>query len=172
MSISTIVTTAGSAAANAYVDLTTANQYHIDRPAADDVWLNATDAQKQAGILWATKLLDRLVAWTGARVDYTQALEWPRYGTYYRNGDYIPSDVIPEDLQWATAEFARQLLTEDLAESGADVERLGLKSFSGGGISLSFRSSAFPMVIPNAVYLLMPDSWFARSRSVVELLRG
>ena len=172
MTTSALVVTPGAAAANSYCDLPTADQYHLDRPAHDTVWVDAVYPGKIQAILWATKLLDRLVPWTGQPVNYTQALLWPRFGMYYRNGDYIPSDVIPVDLQHATAEFARQLLAEDLAETG-EAARLGLSSVSlGAGVSLTFKGTASARVIPDIVYSLLPGRWLAHSSSVVELLRG
>ncbi len=172
MPTSSLVVTAGSASANAYVDLATADQYHSDRPAPDSVWAEAVHPTKTQAILWATKLLDRLVPWTGQIVTQTQALLWPRYGMYDRRWVAIATNVIPQDLQEATAEFARQLLAEDLAETG-EAERLGLSAVElGSGISLTFKGPANSNVIPASVHFLLPESWKAHSPSVVEILRA
>lgn len=181
MATSTLVTTPGASNANAYVSLEVADQYHLDRPAPDSVWAGAIYPMKQQGILWATKLLDRLVKWTGQPASQTQALRWPRLGMYDRNGVYIAHDVIPVDLQEATAEFARALLAESGDGSGAQSElerlgivgrKLGLTSVQTGEASLSFKNGYAPSVIPFSVYDLVPQGWIVASNSVVELLRA
>jgi len=185
MATSALVVTAGASNANSYCDLLTADQYHADRPAPDTVWADAVHPAKPQAILWATKLLDRLVPWTGQPTNYTQALLWPRYGMYYRNGDYIPSSVIPLDLQHATAEFARHLLTakvasdpsalksqlEELADSA---RKLGVSQVSTPNVSVSLeeRGQGSTRQVPDEVFDLLPRGWLASSASVVELLRA
>jgi hypothetical protein len=182
-----LIVTAGSASANAYVDLATADQYHSDRPAPDTVWPEAVHPSKTQAILWATKLLDRLVPWTGTRVNDTQALKWPRYGMYDSRGVAILSDAIPKELQEATAEFARHLLTakvasdpsaplksqlEELADSA---RKLGVHQVGTPTVNITLEerqsSSAFSRV-PAEVFDLLPQSWLVSSASVVELLRA
>jgi hypothetical protein len=173
MPVSTLVTTVGAADANAYVTLTVADQYHLDRPAVGTTWDDANPRQKTAAILWATKLLDSLYDWTGWVVDETQALLWPRNGMWYRSGYYVPSTIIPTEIQEATAEYARQLLVSDRA-GDSDVETQGIKSLKAGPVSLVFKDDVIAKVVPDAVFHLIPQEWGAprgRTRSVIELER-
>jgi len=188
MDTSALVVTVGAANANAYVSLDVADQYHLDRPAADTVWAEAFHPSKTQAILWATKLLDRLVTWVGQPVNYTQALLWPRYGLYYRNGDIIPSNVIPIELQWATAEYARHLMTAKVASNPGELKSQ-LEELADSARKLGVRSVGTPTVnitleegyghsasqrIPTEVLDLMPEEWvyLLKGGPLVELLRG
>lgn len=189
MPTSDLVTTPGSASANAYVTLAVADQYHLDRPQFDAVWEEAVHPSKTQAILYATKLLDRLVKWAGQPVTYTQALQWPRFGMNYRNGDYIPHDSIPLELQWATAEYALQLLTvrgasvpgsttkNQLEELANSARKLGVESVGTPTINLTLGDGASQVqsavqAIPAEVLDLMPTSWRLSREMTVELLRA
>lgn len=164
MSVSALVVTPGAANANAYVSLAVADQYHADRPASGTTWEDATSDEKNAAILFATEQLDMLYAWTGYVVNSTQALLWPRVGMWYPSRYTVPSDIIPIQLQRATAEFARQLLAADRT-ADSDVETQGISSLSVGPVSLSFKSTVKAKVIPDAVFNLLPRDWgFPRGR--------
>jgi len=171
MAVSTLDATAGGASANTYVTLAVANQYHLDRPAVGTTWSAALPEAKNAAILWATKLLDSRINWTGVVVTSTQALLWPRYGMYYRNGYSVLSTVIPVELQEACAEFARQLLADDRA-GDSSVETLGLTEFATGSLKLKFKGSGDTRLIPGAVRNLLPVGWGAVRGRTVELLRA
>jgi hypothetical protein len=171
------VTTAGSATANSYVTLADAIQYHDDRPPAGTTWADALAAgggTVNRALIWATKLLDQLVDWRGWRVDTTQALEWPRSGLLYPNSTSVPTTVIPVQLQEATAEFARQLLADDLGgEAGSEVQ--GLKKLKTGSLELEFKDSVARETVPDTVVTLLPADWYVLVRGrgiVVELLRA
>jgi hypothetical protein len=171
---SALVTTAGSASANSYVTLAVANQYHANRPPVGTTWDDATSDEKGAALIWATKLLDSLIDWTGWVVTETQALLWPRVGMWYRSGYYVPSDVIPVELQHATAEYARQLLLEDRA-GDSDIETVGLTHLTAGPVSLTFKDSVYAKVVPDAVFHLIPSRWGSvrgRVSSTMEILRA
>lgn len=159
MPVSALVTTAGSALANAYVSLAVADQYHLDRPAVGTTWSTAVADQKTAAILWATKLMDALWDWEGYPTDAVQALLWPRGGILKLNGwEYVDLAVIPIELQRATAEYARQLLVTDRM-GDSDVETQGLKSLSAGPVSLVFRDDVIAKQVPDAVVNLIPPFW-------------
>jgi hypothetical protein len=166
MPVSTLDATPGSATANAYVTLAVADQYHLDRPAVGTTWASATSDQKTAAILWATKLMDSLWEWVGYPVDAIQALLWPRGAMLKRNGwEYVPLTVIPIELQYATAEYARQLLVSDRA-GDSDIETLGIRSLTAGPVKLDFKESVYAKVVPDAVVNLIPPHWgYVRSAS-------
>lgn len=176
MPVSALITTPGSALANAYVDIATADQYDLDRPsAAGDVWASATAARKSSAILWATLLMDSQWEWVGYPVDAVQALLWPRGAILKRNGwEYVSLTVIPGEIQKACAEYARQLLVSDRA-ADSDVETQGIKSLTAGPVSLSFKDDVIAKPVPDIVINLIPPHWgYVRSRNVSarELLRS
>lgn len=166
MPASTIVTTAGSASANAYCTLAFANQYQLDRPAVGTTWANATDGAKNAAILWATQLMDALWCWSGMTVDGIQALQWPRQGMLKSTGwEYVPIDEIPIELQRATAEYARQLLASDLA-GNSDIETLKITAMKAGPVAFSFGSGVVAKPVPDTVFNLIPSDWgYPKTRS-------
>ena len=178
MAVSTLVTTAGSATANAYISVTVADQFHLDHPqfgttAATGLWSVATTDQKSAAILWATKLLDRLFEWNGSVVDTTQKLLWPRAGlSDVNNWNNLSTTTIPDQIQWATAEFARQLLmSERMLDS--DIQTQGIRSLKAGPIALTFKDSVYAKQVPDSVVNLIPYEWgYPRFRSERELLRA
>jgi len=167
MPVSTLVTTAGSASANAYCDLAFAEQYQLDRPAVGTTWSAATADQKNASILWATKLMDALWIWEGFPTDAIQALLWPRHGILKLNGwEYVDIHTIPVELQRATAEYARQLLASDLAGT-SDIETLKITSMKAGPVAFSFGSGVTAKPVPDTVFTLIPPSWgYPRGRNM------
>jgi hypothetical protein len=161
MPVSTIVTTAGSASANSYCSRSVADQYHLDRVPVGTTWLNAQDNDKDAALIWATRLLDSLYEWSGYVVNETQALLWPRSGLLYRSGYTVPTTVIPIELQRATAEFARQLLVTDRTADN-DLATQGIRSLTAGPISITFDGSATAATVtavPDLVRGLLPAEW-------------
>jgi hypothetical protein len=74
------------------------------------------------------------------------------------NGNAIAIDVIPQALKEAVAELAGQLGTADRTLDN-DVIVQGLTSVRAGSVSLAFKDSIMPKVIPDMVYNLMPASW-------------
>jgi hypothetical protein len=160
MPVSALVTTVGAANANAYVSRADADQYHLDRPEpTGGAWSSFSSGQKDAAILWATKLMDALWEWNGTVTDYVQALLWPRAGLSKRSGDALPINAIPVELAQATAEFARQLAAADRA-ADSDVETQGITSLKAGSVELTFRESGiYAKVVPDAVVNLIPREW-------------
>lgn len=167
MAASPINTTVGDPGMNAYVTLAVADQYHKDRPSdSATTWLVTGPDAKTAAILWATKLLDATYEWTGTVASFTQSLMWPRWGMFHRNDwQLIANTEIPVELQWATAEYARQLLVGDRA-GDSDIETQGLSSLRAGPVTLTFREGVTAKVVPDAVFYLLPPSWgYPRGRS-------
>lgn len=102
----------GSATFNAYCDVAFADAYHGGRLHNDTYWC-ATTAKKEAGIIWATRLLDTL-EWKGSTSLTTQRLMWPRqWITSLYGATYLDSALIPTSIKNATAELAFWLLSND-----------------------------------------------------------
>ena len=78
---------------------------------------------------------------------------------YDANGNAIASNVIPQDLKDAESELAGQLGNADRTLDN-DVIVQGLTSIKAGSVSLSFKDMVEAHVLPDAVWNLMPPSWF------------
>jgi len=175
MPVSTLVTTAGAANANAYCDLAFAEQYQLDRPAVGTTWTAASTDQKNQSILWATKLMDALWEWNGFATDSIQALLWPRQGMVKLNGwELVDLHTIPVELQRATAEYARQLLASDLT-GNSDIETFGVTSLRAGPVAFTFKDAVYAKPVPDIVVNLIPCAWGyprSRNRGVRQLQRA
>ncbi len=168
----TRVSTPGASNANAYADVAWGDAYHDARLFATD-WSGATTANKTVALIMATRLLDEMYIWSGYVVNATQYLLWPRVGMWYPSTYYVPSNVIPDLLKNATAEFARQLIVADRSLD-SEVETQGLTSLSVSSISMAFKDGVRAKVVPDAVALLIPSAWGvvrSRGRGSVPLRR-
>ncbi len=130
----TIVVETGtaSATANAYASVANGDTYHAAHLYAS-TWTQATDANKEKALMWATRLLDEQIQWEGFKLERAQSLQWPRNGVIDRGGYLIDSTVIPTLLKDAVSEFARYLLTSDRT---AEADTLGFKSIKAGSVHL------------------------------------
>lgn len=168
----TVVTTVGAADANSYCSLGEANAYHAGH-SYSSVWDDAeSDDVRNRALVTATRLLDEHVDWNGDVVSEDQALQWPRSGLYYKSKTVIPSNVIPQKLKDATAEFARQILEADRMKDMKQ-EAEGLESLDAAGVAMKFRNPR-PKVIPDAVWVMI-RSWGTiadRKGGVVSLVRA
>lgn len=171
-----IDSTVGGPAANSYETLAEAQAYFDSRLPLSG-WVNATTATQNILLAMATRTLDALAQpfktfvpgdvpyyrvrrqWTGVPASATQKLAWPRIGMYDAHGYAIPSNVIPQALKDAESELAGQLGNADRTLDN-DVIVQGLTAVKAGSVSLSFKNDIVPQVIPDAVYNLMPPSWF------------
>jgi hypothetical protein len=129
-----LIATAGASDANSYATYTEAEAYIETRLHADN-WDDANDDDREAGLMMATALLDRLCNWDGDKASDSQALRWPRNYIYDPDGDSVDGDLIPQFLKDATAEFALHLLGDDLTETiSRDLE--GFKQIEVGSLNL------------------------------------
>ena len=108
-----VETGAGLTTSNSYVSTDDADLYHEMRLHVTD-WTTASGSTKEAALMWASSLLDRLVDWDGSKMTSEQAMRWPRTGVYDIDGYVIESDEIPQFLKDATSEYARLLIAEDV----------------------------------------------------------
>lgn len=159
----TLIATAGAADANVYATLAQADAYH-EAHAYGDAWRAALVEQKRRALLTATRLLDQHMVWAGTAASTTQRLAWPRTGLLDLHGNTLSSTTIPERLQEACAELARQLLEADRTADN-EVEAKGLTSLSVGPISMTFRSAQLVKVLPDAVWFLVSPWGTVRQRT-------
>lgn len=76
-----------------------------------------TSNDKEAALIWATRVLDSQMDWFGSKLKQTtiQTLRWPRAGVVDHDGYNVDQDTIPAILECVTAEMAKELLDRDLA---------------------------------------------------------
>lgn len=161
----TVDATVGGANANSFQTVAEIDTYFLARVpstvAAQWNALSATD--KNAAAVMATTWITALVHWTQYPTTLTQALPWPQYGQLKRNGqEYVPDNVIPQELKNCHAEIALYLAQEDrIAES--DVIKLGIQRIKAGSVDLQFREKipvqSQPPVIPETFWNLLVQSW-------------
>jgi hypothetical protein len=158
----TLDATAGGPSANAYIDVAGADAYFEAR-LQDATWLGASPTDKAAALVWATRILDTRIRWSGLRSTTTQALDWPR--SYVRDPNsmravaeafpdsvmYVSSTIIPQDLKDACCELALDLLSKDRT---LDPSSKGLRSLKVGSIEKVFDGASTP-VLPRPVRDLM-----------------
>lgn len=170
----TLDATVGGASSNTYVTQAEADAYFAARLPLPTPWGNAADPT--AAIAMAARVLDsygqlrRVVsadklyyvtsrAWSGAPATTTQRLAWPRTGMFDQNGNAILSNVIPQALKDAQAELAGQLIITDTTLDNA-VAVQGITSVKAGSVAVDFKDIIERHIMPDAVLLLMPASWF------------
>lgn len=142
--------TPGGPASNSYATVAEADAYHATHLYAS-AWTAASTSNKEAALIWATRLLDEQVDWAGGQASTTQALRWPRLGVYDYDGNEFPSNAIPAWLQHATAELARMLLGEDRTAERV----IGLSSVRAGEVSVDFDRHDVKPILPPAVRSLI-----------------
>lgn len=142
----TLIATAGSASANSYATRAQADAYHQTH-LYNATWLAADDWQREAALIWATRLLDAQVEWVGQKISSVPALRWPRAGVTDQDGWALASETIPTFLVQATAELARRLLLEDRTGERS----IGMTSVTAGSVTVEFDKHDVPPVLPPAV---------------------
>ena len=168
-----VIATPGATNANSYATIAEANAYHATHLYAS-AWTSASLTTKEIALIMATRLMDTMYEWENEPTEEDQALLWPRHAMLRRNQiDWVEDDEIPIELKQATAEFARQLIEGDRSADNA-VDTQGLRSLTAGSVSLSFKDSVQPKVVPDAVYNLIPDHWgiVKGSSGMLEVMRA
>lgn len=163
----------GLSTANSYCSLADADAYH-ERRLHSQVWRQVADPasqdQKKAALVWATRLLDEQCDWLGSRSTLTQALGWPRRDVLGRFGDeFYDSDEVPQVVKEATAELARLLIEEDRPRKSEESMNLTSKSASGKSKSYGPRDNRRGAFLPPSVLSLLGP--FTRTRSSFRVVR-
>jgi len=165
--------TIGGANSNSYITLTDADLYH-EHLVYSSAWQTMTTLQRSDSLRHSTKLLDEWVDWFGDKTDDIQRLQWPRYDVYGRDRFVIDSDVIPEEIQNATAELARLLLERDLTKS-PDTKGFSEMKVSSLQLKIDKVDRDSVGVIPESVVIMVEPYGVVRKRgsmSTVELVRA
>lgn len=154
----TINATPGEADSNSYGTLEEAETYMESRLHITN-WSDASDDEKDSALIWATRLIDATVRFTGVKASVEQALEWPRTGMYDRSSNAIDDDVIPQQLKDVQFELALLLLVSDRTVE-SDVAAQGITDIKAGPVSLSFKESIeMNQAVPANLRVMFPHSW-------------
>lgn len=94
--------------------------------ADDEVITRLTANERERALIWATTTFDNLMVWAGTKTTVAQRLRWPRIGVVDADGNSYDSDLIPELLEIAAADYGLVLLERN---------KLGLPAILGQGIS-------------------------------------
>jgi len=154
----TIIKTAGAADANSYANTDDGDNYMETRLHTDN-WDNATDDEKEFSLIWATRLLDALCAWDGAKLTDTQALRWPREFIWDPDGNPVDSTTIPSFLSNATCEYALHLIGSDRTQT-FDPSLIGFSRLAVGPLEIELSDPSKGQVskssmIPESVWILI-----------------
>lgn len=155
----------GLQTANSYASVSEADIYFTERN--NSVWSSYSNAQKEAGLLYATAYIDANYDWPGFVYDLNQSLDWPRSDAYDQDDRLL--EGLPRKLKHATFELALQHNSFSLSTS---YERAGaVKREKVGVIEIEYESNA-----PAAPSYPLVDSLLSAITStgsgVVQLIRG
>lgn len=160
---------------NSYIDVAGATDYLAANIHVSASWAALTLDVQQYLLAWASRYLDQRATWNGTPasqflgnpdvtnlvatwavpaipdVQTQQSMRWPRSGVRDVDGTPIPSNVIPRQLQEATAEMARYLIQNDRSlERPQD----GLVELKVADIMIKFRDYELPIVPSEISYIL------------------
>lgn len=143
--------TVGGASSNSYTTAAEGDSYHEGRLFVTD-WTDASAATKDAGLVWATRVLDYSFEWAGDPFTLEQALRWPRFAALDRDGQLFDSNELPQELKDAVSELARLLIAGDRSvETGTE----GLKRLKVDVIELEFDKLDRIETIPDEIYQMI-----------------
>lgn len=154
----------GKSNANAYASAGAADAYHTKHLYAT-TWTAASSATKDTALTMATRLIDVEFTFMGVKVSDTQALEWPRFDIYDRDGFIVQATTIPPALIDATAEFARLLIAEDRTAETGD---RGFSRIKAGSVEADINPRDRKRVVPPTVAAMLAP--FGRLRNAATRL--
>lgn len=140
-----LIATAGSPTANSYVTLAAATELLDGRLHTEPWAAGAMPADDNTrALIWATRLLDEQVRWSGTPLTRTQALAWPMTGQLDQWGRPVDQATIPQVVQLATALYALAL-RRDTSEDVGMQEQMYLASVKDRDTELVFRAHGMPV---------------------------
>jgi hypothetical protein len=141
----------GLSNSNSYASVAEADAI-LDPQNNTTTWDALDDATKSNLLIWSTRLLDQHLRWTGTRATEDQALRWPRYGVYDRDGYQYDSDIVPQPVKDATAELARYLASEDRT---VEDETRGYRRLKAGSVEMEIDRLDRTKVLPDSVLAIV-----------------
>ena len=152
----------GKVDANTYATVADCDAYHAGHLYASD-WTLASRENNAKALVMATRLIDALFQFNGARTWLAQALEWPRSECPDPSGaDFVADNVVPQAVVDATCEMARELLKADRT-AGLDEQELGSFSLD-GAMKLVFDRQKRATVLTTVVLAMLGRFGETRSR--------
>jgi hypothetical protein len=151
----------GLANAESYISVVNCDALLVQWGRSSTAWLALTEAEKEGLLRNSTMFIDSEYAgrWSGCVLNNTQSLSWPRQNAEKRNGQSIPSDEVPDEVEKACAFIAVETITNGVyydEDNGARIasESVGLgsgaltesKSYQGGKDS-SYSSKSADLVL-------------------------
>lgn len=122
--------------ADALVSLTYVDTYHSDRGNA--TW-TGQDADKEAAIRRASAFLDASFHWKGYKINgRDQAMPWPRSGVVDKEGYPVAANVVPVEIQRASAEIALKELVSQGSMTPEFVASERIKSEKVGSLATTY----------------------------------
>jgi hypothetical protein len=153
----------GDPLANSYTTTTQASAFLTMR-LGTDAWDEASVDEQIAALQWATRLIDEQIGWYGVPTTTTQALAWPQTGQEDPWGRLVAPDVIPLQVQQATALYALGLLESTAPGAPQASGDLIIKSKKIGDTTITYqdvsgaqatRTPTSPYAIPAEVRALL-----------------
>ena len=123
-------------ATDTYATLAEADAYATLRGWTD--WDALTDPAKELRLIEAAVYLDQSYTWKGRITLETQAMAWPRYDVYDKEGRLLVSTVIPQRVKDAQIELARLASTAALVTNDSQGE---VKSIQAGSVGITFKDA-------------------------------
>ncbi len=115
------------------------------------LWNAANQANREIYLVKACDLMLSDALWNGYRKSTTQRLPFPRLNLWV-DGVWLSSDIVPEMIQFANAEFAGQLM---VADRTVDVANMGITRLKVDVIELVFDKSDRPEEFPPSVQKML-----------------
>jgi len=118
-----------------YASVSEADAYLAVDPAYMATWDALDDDAKGRNLIAATRHLDTL-KWAGTKTSAAQVNAWPRSGLVERDGDPLPTNTIPPEIEQATILLAARVTQEptlfvgDSTDENVESERIGPKAVS------------------------------------------
>ena len=122
----------------------------------------------------ASRLIDSLYQFDGARVSVGQAMQWPRLSCsdpdVSGKSRYVPEDVVPDGVTLATCEMARELIVADRTAASPGE---GLKYQNAGTTQTGYdKADTRPVITQLAQAMLSKFGTLVNARSgTVKLIR-
>ena len=142
-----VETGSGSPTANSYASVLNGDDYH-EKHLYSTIWTAAETGEKEESLMMATRLLDDYFAWEGTKTSDTQALDFPRFNVFDKDGFLFQSGTLPSALLDATCEFARSLLAADRT---AETDDRGFSRIKAGPVEIVVNPGDRRPVVPSVV---------------------
>jgi hypothetical protein len=142
----------GKADANGYATSDDGVLYHYGHLYAA-AWTAANDAQKEAALVMATRLIDAEYQFGGVKAKDGQALQWPRVECRDPDtGEDVPENSVPQAIVDATCELARELLIVDRTAAAPGE---GQKYYNNGSVQTGYDKTDTRPIIPKLVQAML-----------------